>query len=270
MANTIFLAPTANYIQKNLSGSIDDTVDTITLNNTTNMTAPGYVVINRKNSAGTATPNDREVVSYTAISGSDLTGCTRGADGSTAREHGDNSIVEAILTIGMWNNLATIVSTGFTSDGYLKAIASPVSIADMHSATNRITTHLTVSGASVSGANMGLYPVFKLTGSFSGATTAVGGALSVPRPTTLRWASAVLNAAAPVSTASLWIDVNKNFTSIFDEGTRLMVPAGGTYVSTASIATKNLDTGNTLTPDIDAFGDADGFAQDITVQLGGY
>ena len=263
--NTIFLAPTKNFIQKNLSGGIGDSDTTITLNNTTNLTAPGTAVINRVNSAGVATSGSREEISYTGISGSDLTGVTRGADGSTQRAHADNSIVEFTLTIGMWNNLATIVGTGFTSDGYLKAIASPVSIA-----INVVKTHLNVAGASVTGANVGLYPVFKLTGSFSGATTAVGGGLTVPRPTTLKWASVVLNAVAPVSTASLVIDINKNFVSLFDAGTRLSVAAGGTYASTASLSVMNIDAGNTLTTDVDAFGGANGFAKDITIQLGGY
>lgn len=125
---TFFLAPTKNYTQKALNGSINDSVQTITLNNTTDMQAPGYVVIDRVNSAGLATPNTREVISYTGISGNDLTGCTRGADGSTARSHDDTAIVETMPTVGMWNNLATIVSTGFDNNGYLRAINSPVSI----------------------------------------------------------------------------------------------------------------------------------------------
>lgn len=144
MPNTFYLAPLQNYIEKTLSGGIDDTTTTITLNNTTNLRAPGYIVINRRNSSGTLTPNSREVIPYTAISGNDLTGCTRGGDGSTARTHSDQSIVETVLTVGMWNNLATIVSTGFTADGYLKAIGSPVSIA-----RGELTQFVTPSIASI-------------------------------------------------------------------------------------------------------------------------
>ena len=144
MANTFFLAPTANYVTKTLSGGIDDSVTTITLNNTTNLQAPGYIVINRTNSSGVATPDNREVVSYTGISGSDLTGCTRAADGSTARTHTDGSLVETVPTIGMWNSLSTIVATAMTSDGYLKAINSPVSVARM-----QITQEAVVSIASI-------------------------------------------------------------------------------------------------------------------------
>lgn len=178
MSSTIYTAPTANYLSKTLNGSIGDSDDTITLNNTTSMQAPGYIVIDRTNSAGTATPDNREVVSYTGISGSDLTGCARGADGSTNRAHADGAIVETMPTVGMWNSLATIVDQAVTGDGYLKAIGSPVSIARMQIIQEAVTSiasitrlegpfakvssalmsivtisgHLTISGASVSGA----------------------------------------------------------------------------------------------------------------------
>lgn len=161
MANTFYTAPTANYVSKTLNGAISDVQTTITLNNATSLQAPGYVVIDRTNAAGTATEGSREVVSYTGIAGSDLTGCTRGADGSTGRAHSDGAIVETMPTVGMWNSLTTIVATAMTSDGYLKAINSPVSIAQLETPFVRassalmsivtITGHLNVSGASVVG-----------------------------------------------------------------------------------------------------------------------
>lgn len=126
---TLYAAPTQNFLEKTLSGAITDSVTTITLSSTTNMLAPGYIVVDRINSAQEATPNAREVIAYTGISGSDLTGCTRGADGSTARTHADGAIVETAPTIGMWNSLVTVISSAITSDGYLRAISSPVSIA---------------------------------------------------------------------------------------------------------------------------------------------
>lgn len=129
MANTFFQAPNQNYLSKTLSGGISDSVNTITLNNTTGLPTPGYVVIDRQNTAGTSTPDAREVIYYTGISGSDLTGCVRAADNSTARTHNDGAVVETMLTVGMWNSLSTIVAMGLTGDGYLRAVASPVSIA---------------------------------------------------------------------------------------------------------------------------------------------
>jgi hypothetical protein len=129
MANTLYVAPTANYVSTTLNGAITDSAATITLNSTANLQAPGYVVIDRVDSNGNSTPNAREVVAYTGVSGNDLTGCSRGADGSTNRAHSNGAIVETMPTVGMWNSLSTIVASGLDSNGYLRAIASPVSIA---------------------------------------------------------------------------------------------------------------------------------------------
>ena len=146
---TYFMAPAVNYLTKTLSGSVSDVATTITLNNTTNMLAPGYIVVNRTNSSGTATPDNREVIYFTGISGSDLTGCTRAADGSTARTHADASLVETTMTAGAWNSLTTIVSTAIDSNSYLKAIASPVSIARMQIVQEAVTSIASIARVEV-------------------------------------------------------------------------------------------------------------------------
>ena len=259
MASTIFLAPTANFVSKTLNGAITDSATTITLNNTTSLTAPGYAVIDRTDSTGTSTPNAREVIYYTGISGSDLTGVTRAADGSTARSHNDGAIVETMPTIGMWNSLATIVSSALDGSGYLKAIPSPVSISQMH-----IATRLSISGASVTG--IGIYPLWRGTGAYSGPTTMVGGLLNVPRAGTLQWISIVTRTVA--STGSVAFDIKKNGTSIFANATTApAIAAGGTYVSTSSIATRSIDSGDRLQADILSVAPA-GIITDITVQGG--
>lgn len=140
MASTIFLAPLANFKQTTLNGGIDNSTQTITLASTANMQAPGYVVIDRVDTQGTATPNSREVVRYTGISSNDLTGCTRGADNSSALSHSDGAIVETAPTVGMWNSLATIVSAGFDGSGYLKSINSPVSLSYIDAKTLSVSS----------------------------------------------------------------------------------------------------------------------------------
>ena len=271
---TIYVAPTANFVSKTLNGAITSGAGTITLNNTTNMQAPGYVVIDRTDSAGTATPNAREVVSYTGISGSDLTGCTRGADNSTALSHSDGAIVETMPTVGLWNSLATVVSQGFNGDGYLKAIASPVSIAIMNAkvmyasvasiAIAHVTTRLEVSGASLTG--FGIYPVFSSPANYSGPTLAIGSVVRAPRAGTLQWVS--VSTRYVVSTASIGFDFKVRDTTIFANATsRPAIPAGGTYVSTASIATRNINQGDLLSADIATVG-TDGFVRTITIQGG--
>ena len=86
MAAGLFKAPTINFKSTSLDGAINDSATTISVTSATNMQAPGYIVIDREDGSGTATPNSREVVKFTGISSNDLTGCTRGADGSTARK----------------------------------------------------------------------------------------------------------------------------------------------------------------------------------------
>ena len=78
----------------------------------------------------------------------------------------------------------------------------------------------------------------------------------------LKYVSAALR--YPASGASLVLDINLNGTSIFSAGTRPAITGGGTYVSTASIATKSLAPGNFMTLDVDMCNQA----ADLTVVLG--
>ncbi len=281
----LFLAPTANFLSKTLNGAITDSVQTITLNNVTNLQAPGYIVVDRTDSNGVATPNAREVISYTGISGSDLTGCVRGADNSTARIHSDGAIVETAPTVGLFNSLATIYASAFDNDGYLKAINSPVSIAigqfktisvnsiasiaELQSPRNflgnvTLTGNLNLSTASISG--IGLNPAFVGSGDYSGPTIAIGGILVAPRPTTLSWVSAFTRYV--VSTASLAFNLKVRNTSVFADATICMqIIAGGTFVSTASILNKNINAGDLIQADLLRV-DANGFVRQITVQAG--
>ena len=126
---TFYYAPSQNYIQTTLNGSITSGVTTITLNSTSNINSPGYVVIDRQDSSGNNTPSAREVVSFTGISGNNLTGCVRGADGSSQLAHSNGAIVETMPTIGMWNSLASAVATAMSADGVINTLASPISIA---------------------------------------------------------------------------------------------------------------------------------------------
>lgn len=274
MANNLFLAPTVNFKQTTLNGSITDSATTITLNSVANLQSPGYIVIDRVDANGTSTPSAREVVFYTGISGSNLTGCSRGADGSTQQAHSDAAVVETMPTIGMWNSLATILATGMTNDGYLRAQASPVSIAQVQANTFYAsiasiaqiytTGRLEVSGASITG--IGIYPVFSSTGNHSGPTLAIGGVLRAPVAGTLQWVS--VSTRYVVSTASIGIDFKIRDTSIFANATtRPSIAAGGTFVSTASIATRNINRGDLLSADIATVG-IDGFVRTISVQGG--
>lgn len=66
-----------------------------TLNNVTGIqNLPGVFVIDRVNSAGVETASAREVISFTATSGSTVTGLTRGLAGSSDQDHEVGAIVE--------------------------------------------------------------------------------------------------------------------------------------------------------------------------------
>lgn len=147
MTATLHKAPGVNFGSTSLNGAINDSVTTITLNSTTNLNSPGYLVIDRQDSSGANTPLSREVVSYTGVSGSDVTGVTRASDGSTARSHLDGALVEPVMTIGMWNDLGDFLAVSLaTGSGALL----PLSTATI---TNVRATNITGSVASISTVN---------------------------------------------------------------------------------------------------------------------
>lgn len=118
---SLWKAPHKNFATTTLDGSINSSVTTITLASTVDLQAPGYIVINRQDASGNDTPSAREVVSYTGISGEDLTGCTRGEDGSTARAHTSGALVEANFCAGMWNDR---IKQGFVTNAKARAYLS--------------------------------------------------------------------------------------------------------------------------------------------------
>ncbi len=139
MSAGLFKAPTSNYWSTSLNGAINDTVDTFTLNSTTGLQYPGYLVIDREDANGVATPTKREIIKFTGISTPDLTGVTRAADGSTARSHADGALVEAILTVGAWNDTRDAIAAEHTTAG-VHSILSNVTVTNLNGANARIAT----------------------------------------------------------------------------------------------------------------------------------
>ena len=274
MANKLkFVAPRANYFSTTLNGGISDAAGTITLNSVTNLQAPGYLVINREDGSGTATPNAREVIYFTGISSNDITGVTRAADNSTARTHSDGALVESMMTVGVWNSLVTVVDNAIDDNGYLKAIASPASISILNAPLARIPGalisvatvlgQLNASGASIVG--FPLVPTFVFVGSISGPSTFIQTPLVAPRAATWSFVNFITRTVA--SGASMFVDINKNGTSIFDAGTRPVIAAGGTFYSSASIATRNVARGDRITWDMDGQGGGVGHITDFNIEL---
>lgn len=108
--NKLKWAPTSNAFQTTLNGAINATATTITLNSVTGLqNKAGILVIDRVDSAGTATPSAREYIYFTGVSGSSVTlpsvGDGRGQGGSTGQSHADGAVVEAIMDVDAWNGL---------------------------------------------------------------------------------------------------------------------------------------------------------------------
>ena len=114
---SLYKAPDTNFWSTTLNGAINSSVDAVTLNSVTDLNYPGFLVIDREDGNGNATPTLREVIYFTGITGSGLTGVTRGADGSTARSHNDGALVEAVMTVGMWTDFRTTFLVGHNTDG---------------------------------------------------------------------------------------------------------------------------------------------------------
>lgn len=83
-----------NGLQTTLAANILSTDTTIQLTSTTSFPTAGFVTI-----------ENNEVVSYTGISGANLTGCTRGADGTTALAHNTGVTVGATVVAAHHNLL---------------------------------------------------------------------------------------------------------------------------------------------------------------------
>lgn len=101
-----------NFYATRLFTEIGASDTTITLETAPSETA-GTLVLEARNST------KREIITYTGVTGNDITGVTRGAEGTSASSHLKNSLVEMNLTAGdLQAALAAAVS--LNPDGTLK------------------------------------------------------------------------------------------------------------------------------------------------------
>ena len=119
-----------NGLQTTLASSITNSVTTIPLTSTSGFPTAGLVTI-----------DNNEVVSYTGVSGSNLTGCTRGADGTTALSHSTgvtvgltvvakhhNALKDEVIAIetALGTNLSNVFpATATTGSGSVVLATSP-------------------------------------------------------------------------------------------------------------------------------------------------
>lgn len=249
MSAKLWEASTRNAFATTLNGSITAGDASITLTSVTGLVAPGILVIDRIDSNNVATPLVREYISYTGISTNTLTGCSRGLGGSTAGAHASGAVVEETLSVTHWGDLIDFLQVSHDASGNI--LSSTATITSGTFDTLRVVTHLNASGASLTG-NFPINPVWQFTATGSTVTGGIGKALYAPNSGSWKWFSVTLT--QPASGSTMVLDVNKNGSSIFDAGTRLMIAGGGTYASTASISTKIFTVGDKITVDVDQIG----------------
>jgi hypothetical protein len=252
--------PTGNNKQYTLDAQISAGATSLTLNQTVAgvVRAPGYLVIDRIDSSGNVTATKREYKYFTGVSGANLTGLSS-SDG-TDQVHAVGAIVEFVSNVGDENDKYSVFTTEHSDLGQHGSLPSlsyarvgnlvGLSQASLNTLnlTNLIASNgLNASGASISGVDA-IRPTWVFS-TLSGASTGIGAPVSMPASGTIRFVSVALQ--SPVSGASLILDVNKNNTSIFDTGTRISILGGGTFASTASIATKIFSAGNFMSVDQD-------------------
>ena len=259
-------------ISTTLASGITDVAATMDVSDASKIVDPCYLVIDRVDSSGVVkTSSLWEYVKVTNVSSNTLT-ITRGQGGSTQQAHSSGAIVEAVITSSMFEDWYNALNPEHTAAGghvistatiTTHLNASGASIVGQFPGTDplNITTHLNVSGASISG--IGLNPTWYIPSLPSLATTGLGRPVAVPRAGLLQFVSVTLNGI--ISSPSIYFDINKNFNSIFDTGTRPLL-ANTTFASTASIATKNFKAGDVLSVDYD-FG---GNSVDATVTASSY
>lgn len=257
---------TDENISTALSSGITDVATSMDVADASKIAYPCYLVIDRVDSAGALkTSTLWEYVKVTNVAGNTLT-ITRGQSGSTNQSHGSGAVVEAVVTSAMFEDWYAVLNPEHDATGghviSTATIANAV-ITNSINANVSITNSLLVSTASVVG--LGLNPCWYIGTLPSLPSTGLGRPLSMPRVGTWKWASVTLN--SNISQPTVFFDINKNFTSIFDAIGRPMI-AGGTFVSTASIKTPNFSAGDMFNVDYEVI-DLGGNQVDATIQLGG-
>jgi hypothetical protein len=244
-ANNLTTSPTVENFNTTLATSITSSDSTVQLTSVTGLQAPGWLVIDRVDANGNLkSVNSWEYIYFAGVSAPNITSVQRGLGGvGSAQPHSAGAVVESVVMSQQWRGLATVVMTAFPKDIGSQLLTSTVTV----------STYLTASGASVVGIGGRDSFVWGVPGSLATALNGTGSNLHIaPGLTNIRSVAAVL--MTPASGASVVIDIRKNGTSVFTAATRPAIAGGGTFVSTASIGTKNLEPGNILSLNVDTIG----------------
>ncbi|MHA1303717.1 MAG: hypothetical protein ACTSPI_08450 [Candidatus Heimdallarchaeaceae archaeon] len=150
---TIYYPPTQNGLQKTLDGQLDKAeTSSVTLNNTTGIqNKAGVFVVDRVDTGGTENDaSEREYVSFTGVSGSTLTGLSRGLAGSSDQDHATGAIVEFVPDVIQQDGITDALDNAFTSAGAVDT-TKIVTPAGTQTLTNKTLTAPVISTISNTG-----------------------------------------------------------------------------------------------------------------------
>ena len=158
MAN-LYNVPLENGVQLTLQNALL-TGETSTITFTASVTAklqasssiPGILVIDRVDANGNETPTKTEYISFTGVSGSTVTGLTRGLANSTNQDHAAGAIVEFVPDVVWADSLNDVITTQHNADGTHKTLSliSLVSVTLNNPIINTPEfTGLTIAGGSL-------------------------------------------------------------------------------------------------------------------------
>lgn len=282
MSVALWESPTTNAYQTTLNGTVGAADTTINLNSVTGLIAPGVLVIDRQDGVGNNTPSAREYVTFTGISGTQITGVTRAVAGSTAQSHSSGAVVEGIVSVTHWGDMVDflqvehdvagkhVISTATIAYGenIRLAVTSLASIARAY-ITNSILANVTITGLiNASGATIiggfgsgggtgGFNALFQVPGALASQAN-VGGLIPVPTSFTAQFIEAFVQ--TPSSVASVSATILKNNAVIGVVG----ILGGATYGSSASLSATALTATDELRLSINSTAS---LAQDLSVLL---
>lgn len=129
MAN-LYSVPLQNSVQLTLQNALltgETSTITFTASVATKLqasaTVKGILVIDRVDANGTETPTKTEYISFTGVSGSTVTGLTRGVASSTNQDHAAGAIVELVPDITWAQSINDVITTQHNSDGTHKTLS---------------------------------------------------------------------------------------------------------------------------------------------------
>jgi len=128
MAN-LYNVPLQNSIQRVLSNTLTSgETSTITFSVSVSSvlqasaSIPGILVVDRIDVNGNLTPNNVEYISFTGVSGSTVTGLTRGLGGTTAKGHSIGAIVEFVPDVVWADAINDVFTEQHTATGNHKVL----------------------------------------------------------------------------------------------------------------------------------------------------